>query len=98
MKQKGWAKHCFSTFIPNRSLDPVHVLCIAESFTCLILEGVAHAMSRNNTGKMPTSNRKMDRKRWKRREIVDKWHNGRLGFIRKCYLMNGIWHEDAKCT
>ena len=46
MKQKRWAKHCFSTFIPNRSLEPVHVLCIAESFTCLILEGVAHAMSR----------------------------------------------------
>ena len=31
---------------PIGSLEPVHVLCIAEPFACLILEGVAHATSR----------------------------------------------------
>ena len=31
---------------PIGSLEPVHVLCIAEPFACLILEGVTHATSR----------------------------------------------------
>ena len=33
---------------PIGSLEPVHVLCIAEPFACLILEGVAHATSRED--------------------------------------------------
>ena len=31
---------------PIGSLEPVHFLCIAEPFACLILEGVTHATSR----------------------------------------------------
>ena len=29
------------TFNPNRSLEPVQILCIVEHIACLILEGVA---------------------------------------------------------
>ena len=29
------------TFNPNRSLEPVQILCIVEHFACLFLEGVA---------------------------------------------------------
>jgi len=34
------------TFNPNRSLDPVQILCIVEHIACLILEGVASYIER----------------------------------------------------
>ena len=34
--------HCiYERFNPNRSLEPVQILCIVEHVACLILEGVA---------------------------------------------------------
>ena len=76
----------------------MQILCVVEHFVCLILEDVARYVFKNKAGKMPTSKRKMNRKQWKQPEIIGKRQNDRLGFIRECYLMNGIWHEDAKCT
>ena len=67
-------------FNPNRSLEPVQILCIVEHIVCLILEDVAGYVFKNKTGKMPKSKRKMNRKRWKQPKITGKRSNDRLGF------------------
>ena len=58
----------------------MQIFCIVAHLVCLVLEDVAGYAERNKTGKMPTSKRKMNRKRWKQHVITGKRYNNPLGF------------------
>ena len=55
--------------------------CVLLSILPALLVKAQRATSREKTGKMPTSKRKMNRKRWKQPKIIGKRYNDRLGVI-----------------
>ena len=57
---------------PIGSLEPVQIFCIVEHIACLNSWRHSGLCQENKAGKMPTSKRKMDGKRWKQPKIIDK--------------------------
>ena len=66
--------------IPNRSLEPVQILCIVEHIACLVLEGVAGYVDRTRLTRC-RQEAKGEQEAMEKNKIIDKRSNDRLGIV-----------------